>query len=202
MMGAPDISHNTWIHRIVEVGVRPLAKTPVTPNQLTTLRLMGGIGAAACFSVGQEFWAIAGSVLFVLSLCLDRADGILARLTGKTTPWGHTYDLIADSASNSLAFVGIGIGLRGGELGLWSIPLGLVAGLAISAVLWLVMRAEDQAGDRAAELESTAGFDPDDAMLAVPAAVLLGWAQPLIIAAAIGATFFALFFFWRFRRFL
>ena len=198
----PNISHNTWIHRIVEVGVRPLAKTPVTPNQVTTLRLVGGIGAAACFAVGSESWAIAGSILFVLSLCLDRADGILARLTGKTSPWGHTFDLIADSASNSLAFVGIGIGLRDGDLGLWAIPLGLIAGLAISAVLWLVMRAEDQEGDRAAELEGKAGFDPDDAMLAVPAAVLLGWVEPLIIAAAIGASAFALLFYWRFRRFL
>jgi len=198
----PNISHNTWIHRIVEVGVRPLAKTPVTPNQVTTLRLVGGIGAAACFAVGSESWAIAGSILFVLSLCLDRADGILARLTGKTSPWGHTFDLIADSASNSLAFVGIGIGLRDGDLGLWAIPLGLIAGLAISAVLWLVMRAEDQEGGRAAELEGQAGFDPDDAMLAVPAAVLLGWVEPLIIAAAIGASAFALLFYWRFRRFL
>ena len=198
----PNISHNTWIHRIVEVGVRPLAKTPVTPNQVTTLRLVGGIGAAACFAVGSESWAIAGSILFVLSLCLDRADGILARLTGKTSPWGHTFDLIADSASNSLAFVGIGIGLRDGDLGLWAIPLGLIAGLAISAVLWLVMRAEDQEGGRAAALEGKAGFDPDDAMLAVPAAVLLGWVEPLIIAAAIGASAFALLFYWRFRRFL
>lgn len=182
--------------------MRPLAKTAVTPNQITTLRLFAGMGAAACFAIGQEFWAIVGSVIFVLSLCLDRADGILARLTGKTSPWGHTYDLIADSASNSLAFVGIGVGLRDGDLGLWAIPLGLIAGLAISAVLWLVMRAEGQDGDRAAELEGAAGFDPDDAMLAVPVAVLLGWSEPLIIAAAIGASAFALFFYWRFRRFL
>ena len=82
-----------------------------------------------------------------------------------------------------------------------AIPLGVVAGLAITAVLWLVMRAEEQAGSRAAELEGSAGFDPDDAMLAVPVAVLLGWGTELIIAAAFGASLFAVFFFFKFGRF-
>ena len=64
------------------------------------------------------------------------------------------------------------------------------------------MRAEEQAGSRAAELKGSAGFDPDDAMLAVPVAVLLGWGTELIIAAACGASLFAVFFFFKFRRFL
>ena len=138
----------------------------------------------------------------MLSLLLDRADGILARLTGKTSPGGHKFDLVADSLSNSLAFVGIGVGLRSSQLGELAIPLGIIAGLAISAVLWLVMRAEEQEGGRAAELDGTAGFDADDAMLAVPVAVLLGWGSQLIIAAAFGASLFAVFFFFKFRRFL
>ena len=48
------MSHNTWIHRIVRVGVRPLVATPVTPNQLTTLRLASGLAATAAFAVGDE----------------------------------------------------------------------------------------------------------------------------------------------------
>ncbi len=143
-----------------------------------------------------------GSGVFVVSMLLDRADGILARLSGKTSPGGHKFDLVADSFSNSLAFVGIGIGLRSSPLGELAIPLGILAGLAITAVLWLVMRAEEQEGSRAAELGGTAGFDPDDAMLAVPVAVLLGWGTELIVAAAFGASLFAVFFYFKFRRFL
>ncbi len=41
------MSHNTWIHRAVRVAVRPLAAGPITPNQVTTLRLAVGLGAAA-----------------------------------------------------------------------------------------------------------------------------------------------------------
>ncbi len=172
------------------------------PNQITTLRLVGGIAAAALFAVGDQTMTYWGCGVFVFAMLLDRADGILARLTGRTSEWGHTYDLISDSLSNSLAFVGIGIGLRDSELGGWAIPLGVIAGLAISAVLWLVMKAEEQAGGRAAELDSAAGFDADDAMLFVPLAMALGWGGELIAAAAVGASLFALFFFWMFRRFL
>jgi archaetidylinositol phosphate synthase len=164
--------------------------------------LATGIAAAACFAVGENLYAMIGSGVFVLSMLLDRADGVLARLSGKTSPGGHKFDLIADTLSNALAFVGIGIGLRSSQLGELAIPLGTIAGIAIAAVFWLVMRAEEQAGSRAAELKGSAGFDPDDAMLAVPVAVLLGWGTELIVAAAFGASLFAIFFFFKFRRFL
>ena len=187
---------------MVEIGVRPLVHTPITPNQITTLRLLFGLGAAGMYSIGLEFWTYFASIVFVISILLDRADGILARLCGKTSPWGHTFDLISDSISNSLAFVGIGIGLRESDLGLLALPLGIIAGISISAVLWLVMRVENEKGSGAAELRGLAGFDPDDAMLFVPLAMLLGWGTYLIFAAAIGAPLFALFYFWKFRKIL
>lgn len=194
------MSHNTFIHRAARVLVRPLVHTPVTPNQVTTVRLLAGIAAAAAMAAGTDFWRNIGGALFLVSLVLDRADGELARLSGKTSPFGHTYDLLADGAANAMLFVGLGIGLRDGLLGLWAVPLGAVAGLAVAAILWLVMRAERQQGARAAELTTNVGIDPDDGMLAIPVGVWLGLAQPLLIAAAIGAPAFAIFFFWKFRR--
>lgn len=193
------MSHNTWIHHIARAAVLPLAKTSVTPNHLTTVRLAAGAVAAAAFAVGTAPWPAIGGGIFLVSMVLDRADGELARLTGKTSPGGHAYDLIADSVCNALAFIGLGIGLRDSALGGWAVPLGLLAGLAIAAVLWLVMRVEALAGARAAELAGKGGFDPDDAMLVVPIAVWLGWDLPLLLAAAVGAPAFALFFYARFR---
>jgi phosphatidylglycerophosphate synthase len=134
------------------------------------------------------------SGLFVLSLILDRADGILARLSGKTSRFGHIYDLVADSLSNALVFVGIGIGLRHGSLGGWAVPLGVIAGAAVLLVLLTVVRIESQKGEGAAEISNAFGFDPDDAMLAVPLAVILGWSVQLILAASVGATVFAAIF--------
>jgi phosphatidylglycerophosphate synthase len=193
------MSHNTWIHRIVRVGVEPLAKTRITPNQLTSVRLGLAIGAAALMAVGPR-WHSYGAGLFLLSMLLDRADGELARITGRTTPWGHTYDLFSDALANTLIFVGIGIGLRAEACGLWSIPMGILAGAGVAFILWLVMRIESVAGERAAEFDSVGGFDPDDAMLAIPVAVIMGWTDQLLIAASIGTPVFALFVLWRGRE--
>jgi len=99
-------------------------------------------------------------------------------------------------------FVGIGIGLRESDLGLWAVPLGILAGLSVTAILFLVILAEGQNGIRTAELKGAKGIDPDDAILLVPAAMVIGWGIYLIVAAAIGALFFSLFFYWKFRNIL
>ena len=154
------------------------------------------------YSLGQEFWSYIASALFVLSIFLDRADGILARMGGKSSAWGHKYDLISDSVCNSLIFVGIGIGLKESVLGLWAILLGFIAGFFISIVLFLVIRAENREGIRATELTGAAGFDPDDAMLLVPCAMAMGWDTYLIVMAAVCAPIFSLFFYWKFKDYL
>lgn len=196
------MSHNTLIHRVARVLIKPLLNSPVTPNHVTTVRLCVGLCAAAALAVGEPYWRNLGAGLFVISMVLDRADGDLARQTGKGTPFGHKYDLVADSLCNTLLFIGLGVGLRESAFGLWAIPMGGAAGLSVAAILWLVMRAEAREGARAAELGRGGAFDPDDAILAVPVAIWLGWSVPLLSVAAIGATSFAVFFFWRFRKHL
>jgi phosphatidylglycerophosphate synthase len=196
------MSHNTWIHRLVRPLVEPLANSSVTPNQLTTLRLTFGLLASAACMVGDQIWLSIGGALFVIALLLDRADGILARLSGKMSRFGHRYDLVSDAISNAMIFVGIGVGLRDGPLGWWTALLGLAAGLAVMAILSMVVWAEGQEGERAAELPSMAGFDPDDGVLVVPIIIWLGWSLPLLYLAAAVTPLFALFFAWRHRRFL
>jgi len=195
------MSHNTWIHKIARVTiVRPLAKTSVTPNQVTTVRIIAGVGAAMALAYGDPAWSSYGALLFMLSMLLDRADGDLARMTGRTSPGGHTYDLFADAFCNALIFVGLGIGLRESGFGLWAIPMGALAGGAVATILMLVIRIENLQGARAAEIGGIFGFDPDDAMLTIPVLVLLGWSEGLLVAAAIGAPAFALFFIFLFRK--
>ncbi len=192
------MSHNTWFHKVARVAVaRPLARTPVSPNHLTIIRLLSGLGAAMALGLGEWNW---GAGLFLLSMLMDRADGDLARLTGKTSPLGHKLDLIGDTLCNTVVFIGLGVGLRAGAYGLWSIPMGLLAGGSVALILFLVLRIEAREGARAAEIGSVAGFDPDDAIIAVPVALWLGWAEGLLLAAAIGAPAFALVFIWLFGR--
>jgi phosphatidylglycerophosphate synthase len=193
------MSHDTWIHRAARVVARPLARTSATPNQVTTLRLAAGLAAAAALAQGEADWRHWGAGLFVLGLFLDRLDGELARLGGNTSPWGHRYDLFSDGLSNALAFLGLGVGLRAGAFGAWAPAMGLVAGLAIAAILWLVVRMESLRGARAGELGTTAGFDPDDGLLAVPILVWLGLSDQLLVAACLGAPAFGIYMSYRFR---
>ncbi len=181
------ISHNTWIHRIVRVGVRPLVNTAISPNHLTTLRLMTGIGAAGAFAVGTPEARMIGAAVMAVSLLLDRADGELARLSGKTTQTGHRYDLIADGLSNGAVFIGIGIGLADSVLGLWALALGLVTGAAAVAGELLLMRLDTLGLQNTAQLGGWWGFDPDDGMFLVPIAVAFGFALQLMVVAFVGA---------------
>lgn len=182
------------------VIVRPLLETPVRPNHLTALRLVTGLAAAAALALGTHPWIAVGGGLFVVSMLLDRSDGDLARLTGRTSPGGHVFDLVTDSLCNSLIFVGLAIGLVGSDLGWWAILLGALAGGGVAAVLFLVLRVEAMEGQGAAGSPSVGAFDADDAMLAIPVAVWLGLSLELLVAAAIGAPLFALYFVWRLSR--
>jgi len=195
------VSHDTWIHRLSRVTVaRPLAATPVTPNHVTTARLVTGIAAAAAISVGLPLWRDVGAAVFVLSVVLDRADGELARMTGNTSAAGHRYDLIADAVANAAIFFGLGIGMRNGGFGLWALPMGVLAGAGVAAILTMVIRVEAAKGVRAGELPGIAGFDVDDLILVVPLALWLGATDLLLAAGAVGAPAFALVYFWIYRR--
>lgn len=172
----------------------------MTPNQITWLRLATGVVATGLVAIGSSPWMWVGCALFVLSVLLDRADGELARLTGRYSDFGHKLDLISDTLVNALIFLGAGLAARDGLLGFWAVPMGALAGAAVAAILVIVMRMEDLKGARAGELRGPAGFDPDDAILVVPLMIALGWTEPLVVVAALGAPAFALYVAWRFRH--
>lgn len=161
------MSHDTLVHRLVRPLVRPLARTPVRPDHLTLARALTGLLAAALFARGGRRPVRAGACAFAASFLLDRADGELARLTGRYSRGGHRWDLVADCGTDMLCFAGLGLGARSGPLGRWSLPLGLLASASVAALFRALHAAPARAPSPPRPL------DPDDALLAVP--VLL-WA--------------------------
>ena len=194
------MSHNTWLHRISRVIiVKPLITTKITPNQLTFIRLITGAIAAYLFSLGDPFFLDFGGVLFLISMFLDRADGDLARMSGKISSFGHSFDLYSDSFCNTILFVGLGIGLRSGEYGATAIIMGSLAGLAVGGILILVIKLETKLGTRAGELGNFYGFDPDDVMIVVPFLIWNDFSEELLLAASIGAPLFLIFFYFLYK---
>ncbi|HMJ49993.1 MAG TPA: CDP-alcohol phosphatidyltransferase family protein [Burkholderiales bacterium] len=184
--------YTSWTHRLARSIVRPLVHTAVTPNHLTTVRFLSGLLAILAFAYGTREGEIWGGVSWIICCFLDRADGELARLSGKCSPVGHTYDYVTDVILNAALFVGIGVGQRYSHLGMWAVLLGLIAGASIigSSVWgeWL----EKIYGSGKKAYSGVAGFDLDDALYLLGPFAWLSWLEPVLIGAAICAPVFAL----------
>ena len=186
------MSSDSWNHRLARLYVRPLVRTGVTPNHITTLRLLTGLAASAALAVGDAVWSNWGGVLWLVSAQLDRADGELARLAGKSSQWGHRYDFVSDMVVLAAFFIGAGIGLRGSMLGYWSIPMGVVAGISAAACTSMAESFTNRTGGGAKIYPSRWGFDFDDIMMLFAPVVWLGWLMYFVAGASVGAPIFVL----------
>ncbi len=168
--------------------VRPMIGTWIRPNHLTTLRLLSGLAACACFAWGTRGGMLWGGGLWLVSAFLDRADGELARLGKLMSPGGHLYDFYTDISVNALFFAAIGVGLRATWLGPWSIPLGILSAvsLLLSAIFSELLERRSPPDTKA--YTGRWGFDPDDALYLMGPLAWLGWLSPILVGAAVGAT--------------
>ncbi|MBD2565158.1 MULTISPECIES: CDP-alcohol phosphatidyltransferase family protein [Nostoc] len=195
-----------WDAQLAYWLVRPLKNSWVNPNHLTTVRLVTGLAAAVAMSmtgyangVGNAIWANIGAWLFALSNFLDHTDGELARLSGKSTKWGHQYDLASDAIIHILLFVCIGYGLRQGKFGWWALLMGIVSGVSVACIFHLRNQMEQRLGKNASRQPNFAGFDIEDVLYLFPIVTLLDGLEPLLMAATIGAPTFAVWVIWQFR---
>lgn len=181
------MSNSTWLHRISRRMILPLATSAVTPNHLTSVRLVSGLLAAACFALDATLWNWLGAALFLLSMLLDRADGELARLQSRCSRGGAFYDMVADAVCNTAVFLALGIAAQDRFPGHWSLVIAVIAGVSISLMFVQIIYTEVRAGQGAAKFSSRRGFDPDDALIIVPICIVAGYGDWLLIAAAICA---------------
>lgn len=197
---------DSWTHKIARVCILPLVNTPITPNHLTTVRLITGVAACSLFAIGSTEWNLYGGFLWILSAFMDRADGELARVSGKISAWGHKYDYFSDVVVTALFFFGIGIGLRDSallniNLGLWTIVMGITAsaGVIIAEILAeIIDQSQKDTGEKA--YAGFAGFDFDDVIYLFAPVVWLNLHLPFLIGASVGAPLFALLTWFRFKK--
>jgi CDP-alcohol phosphatidyltransferase len=104
MAGAPkpretDELVDLLIHRPLAAGVVALLRpTPISPNQVTLLSALAGIGSgiAVWRAPGHPASLLWGAGLLLLSVVLDCSDGHLARVRGQSSTYGAILDGIAD----------------------------------------------------------------------------------------------------------
>ena len=93
-----DIVWNRFVARpLAAVLVVPLARTSITPNQVTFATLPVFLAGAALLALLPSWGAlIGGAAIIELSYVLDCADGQLARLKGTSSPVGAHLDFLMD----------------------------------------------------------------------------------------------------------
>jgi phosphatidylglycerophosphate synthase len=196
-----------WDARLARRLVTPLKDSWVTPNHLTTVRLLVGLAAAWAFMHGTYGWSNLAALLLSLSNFLDHTDGELARISGKTSRIGHLYDLGTDAAVTILLFVAIGAGLgtdiavvTGLNMALPPAALGATTGCAIALIFLLRMRIEELEGKAGIRQSSVGGFETEDVLYLLPLVTLCNALAYFLVAAAIGAPLFAIWVVIDYRR--
>jgi phosphatidylglycerophosphate synthase len=190
-----------WDARLARWVVRPLAASSITPNHLTTLRLAVGLAAAAWFARGTYAACNIGALLACASNFLDHTDGELARIAGKSSRFGHVYDLISDALVTITLFVAIGIGAQGKiAVGIPTVWLGALSGGAIALIFILRLRIEDRMGKAGTQQAAIAGFEIEDMLYTLPLLTLLDATVPMLLLSAVCAPLFAVWVVVDYRR--
>ncbi|MBI2193300.1 MAG: CDP-alcohol phosphatidyltransferase family protein [Planctomycetes bacterium] len=89
-----------------------LARTPLTPNQVTFLSFVVGIASLYFFAQPGHGNKVAAALLFLLSTVIDCCDGEIARLKFQQSRWGGILDMAFDTVIHTLLMLCIGFGLR------------------------------------------------------------------------------------------
>jgi phosphatidylglycerophosphate synthase len=95
-----------WIARPpAAVVVYGLARTRITPNQVTFLSAIVCVAACAMLTLLPGYgWLIAAAAVYEFSFVLDCADGQLARHRKIASPLGHQLDFLMDELKAMLVF--------------------------------------------------------------------------------------------------
>lgn len=105
-----------WVSRSINRKIslactRHLAKTSLTPNQVSFAILLIGISSGAVAMLGPV-GLILGGIMFQAQSVLDGCDGELSRVTFRGSKAGEWLDTIGDDLTNYSFFLGASLSLR------------------------------------------------------------------------------------------
>ena len=128
-----------WFNRKLAYPVAVLfARMGVHPNTVSILGMLTGVAAGYFFQFQAREQVVWGVVLLVTCTIIDNADGMVARMTGRSSDFGYILDGICDNCVFISIYLWSMWGARdlvtplGGTWEWWIIPLGLAAGVSHS----------------------------------------------------------------------
>lgn len=125
-----DFLNRRLYHPLSRRLAAALAPTFVTPNMVSVTGALMVVAAGTLYSFADARSAVlAGFGLHMLWHVVDGADGDLARMTGRASPFGEMVDGACDYLSHALIYLFLAIHLAD-WIGLWAYALGWAAGLS------------------------------------------------------------------------
>jgi CDP-diacylglycerol--glycerol-3-phosphate 3-phosphatidyltransferase len=121
--------HQFWL-RLLTPAAKFFLKAGIGPDAITLVGTAGVVlGALIFYPLGQLFWGTVVVTAFVFS---DMLDGLMARMSGRSSKWGAFLDSTLDRIGDAAVFGGLTIWFLTGGLshspGLTSKTVGLVLG--------------------------------------------------------------------------
>jgi phosphatidylglycerophosphate synthase len=126
--GEKEIQYSKRFYRYISVKIsKHMAKTPITPNQVTGLALLCGLLAAYLFTDPTHMNIIFAAILVQLAVLLDYVDGNIARYKHMSSMVGRFFEGVVDRVIDVLVFFGVTYGLyfQTGDIAVWM--LGFIA---------------------------------------------------------------------------
>jgi len=179
-----DILWNRFVARpVAAVLLVPLAKTRITPNQITFLSLITFVGAMVLLALGQgRQTLIYAALVLELSYVLDCTDGQLARLKQLSSAVGAHLDFLMDELKAFLLVAATGLRLwqsDGHEFWLVEALLGLAVIASAISLTTFMRRPEYLAATGAARPRSAGDYGDGFAAQAPTRTTILGLVEDL-----------------------
>jgi phosphatidylglycerophosphate synthase len=153
-----------WVDRRLSWRISyRLARTAITPNQVTLANTALGLLSAWVFSFVGYWPHLIAALMFLVSVTVDGVDGELARLKMVESPWGARLDVLTDNLVHVAIFAGIMTGCyraSGSPAYIYLFAI-LLGGFGLCALTtWRATRANGQQTERfIAQVERVSGRD-------------------------------------------
>ena len=139
------------VERPISLAIsRRLARTAITPNEMSLISIAVGICAGPFFLSSRPLMQTIGALMFLAHSILDGCDGELARLKFQQSRWGGILDFWGDNVVHTVIFGSMAVGWSLSAGSLWPLALGAGAVLgtlgSAAFVYWRVMRRKDDGG--------------------------------------------------------